>query len=159
MLVGISRNGYRNYLTTIPAPATGTFINADPLYMTPVDNNLNGMADFWESAVAPGVALTANGDPDGDHSTNREEYLAGTDPLDPDSVFAIQPTLTAGGLAFTWPLAAGRTYAVQSADLPTDKSWAPETVPLPFTFFLLGWTDPAPLDDGDKVYRIQLTVP
>lgn len=46
----------------------------------PVDANGNGLADDWEAAFNQ---YDPNGDPDGDGKTNLEEYLAGTDPLDP----------------------------------------------------------------------------
>jgi hypothetical protein len=49
----------------------------------PVDANHNGLPDAWEQAF--GVS-DPQGDPDGDGFTNLQEYLAGTDPLDPSSV-------------------------------------------------------------------------
>lgn len=45
-----------------------------------VDANRNGIPDAWESLFG---LTDPDGDADGDGFTNREEYLAGTDPLDP----------------------------------------------------------------------------
>jgi len=52
----------------------------------------DGIPASWrEQYFGPGYLtdprVSANADPDGDLSTNREEYLAGTNPLDPASGF------------------------------------------------------------------------
>jgi hypothetical protein len=162
VLLRATRPGYEDYVApaSIAAPAAGQHIDVGTIYMVPVDQNGNGIADLWESTVAPGCPLPADGDKDGDHATNREEYLAGTDPLDPESVFALHPALTASGLGLTWPLAEGRTYAVQSAQQPSgEDAWLSETSPMPADEFGDGWTDPLPLPDTGKAYRVELILP
>ena len=47
------------------------------------------VAHFAPDANTPGIA-GETADPDGDGQTNRAEYLADTDPLDPASVFRIR---------------------------------------------------------------------
>lgn len=66
----------------------------------------DGSADFTDS--------------DGDGMNNRQEWLAGTDPTDPQSVLQMMPMSTGGGNAFTvtWQSVAGKNYFVQrSGDL------------------------------------------
>ncbi len=67
----ISRGGYRFTAQANLAPAV------------PIDADGNNLGDAWEKAFA---ITDPNGDPDGDDSTNAEEYLAGTDPRDATSV-------------------------------------------------------------------------
>ena len=55
-------------------------------------------------------------DSDGDGVPNRHEWLAGTDPLDAQSLFiAESPNLSPGGFELRWRYAPGRTYAVERA--------------------------------------------
>ncbi|HOC00331.1 MAG TPA: PKD domain-containing protein [Verrucomicrobiota bacterium] len=49
----------------------------------------NGIPDAWDAANLGGVDLAGDADPDSDGSSNRAEYVAGTDPKDPESVFRI----------------------------------------------------------------------
>ncbi len=63
--------------------ASYVIANAPPAVVpSAVDANHNGLPDSWEKAF--GVS-DPQGDPDGDGATNLQEYLAGTDPLDPSS--------------------------------------------------------------------------
>jgi hypothetical protein len=55
----------------------------------------------------------ANGDPDGDGFTNLQEYLAGTDPKDPNSLLRINP-LSGGGQIVTWRSVPGKNYQVSA---------------------------------------------
>lgn len=61
------------------------------------------------------VQVDPNGDADGDGKTNYQEYLAGTDPKDPNSSLqstSIAPT-GAGALPISWRSVAGQTYTVE----------------------------------------------
>ena len=67
-----------------PSPIrTATYtLAAAPAITVPLsaDANRNGIPDAWEALFG---ITDPNADADGDGFTNREEYLAGTDPLDP----------------------------------------------------------------------------
>ncbi|MBP7276199.1 MAG: autotransporter-associated beta strand repeat-containing protein [Kiritimatiellae bacterium] len=73
--------------------------------------------DDWASGITWQEADGGrDGDPDEDGLTNWEEYLAGTDPLDPNSllrVTSITPMPT--GFHLTWTSEDGRWYVVQMA--------------------------------------------
>jgi hypothetical protein len=61
-----------------------------------------------------GDNVDANADPDGDGMTNLQEFRAGTDPTDPNSVFAFvdcQPH-AGGGFLVQWNSAEGRSYTL-----------------------------------------------
>jgi hypothetical protein len=63
--------------------AAYTITAASAITLPPsIDANHNGLPDDWEQTF--GVS-DPNGDLDGDGFTNLQEYLAGTDPLDPGS--------------------------------------------------------------------------
>lgn len=54
-------------------------------------------------------------DSDGDGASNRDEFLAGTDPTDPDSVLRIRPHPTPQGFFVNWNTQPGLMYQVQSS--------------------------------------------
>ncbi len=99
-----------------------------------IDTDLDGLSDSWECATGLDQipAAKAAGDDDNDGQTNLQEYLAGTNPLDPRSVFTlgIQP-ITGNIVTLSFAAAAGRTYRVQtSASLTswmTIQTLGPET--------------------------------
>jgi hypothetical protein len=78
----------------------------------------DGIPAMWrEQYFGPGYLtdpqVSANADPDGDLSTNREEYLAGTNPLDPTSGF--KATVT-GVPKLLFGTVAGRSYRILRRD-------------------------------------------
>jgi hypothetical protein len=66
-------------------------------------------------------------DADGDGVPNWQEYLAGTDPTNPKSVFQFAgagvSTNANGGVALSWLTAPGKTYILQSIPALGGKSW------------------------------------
>jgi hypothetical protein len=60
----------------------------------------------------------ASADSDGDGASNKSEFLAGTDPTDPNSVLRIRLNPTAQGLYLNWNTQAGLIYQVQTAANP-----------------------------------------
>jgi hypothetical protein len=84
------------------------------------DANSNGLPDSWEEEHFPGQTIDPEADADGDGTTNRMEYLAGTNPRDRNSFF--RPAGSMNGSVFTLPIptVAGRNYKVWATrDLAT----------------------------------------
>ena len=76
----------------------------------------DGIPDSW--AIANGFdpfdPNVAGQDPDGDGMTNLQEYLAGTNPRDPTSVFiATVSAAPGGGYTIQFTAMPGKTYTVQ----------------------------------------------
>jgi hypothetical protein len=66
----------------------------------------------------------AQNDADEDGMTNWQEYLTGTDPTDPTSVFRLQISVQAvsgNNVVLTWPAAPGKSYQVRYKDNLTDR--------------------------------------
>jgi sugar lactone lactonase YvrE len=71
---------------------------------------------FFGSTTNPDADAMA--DPDGDHIPNWQEFLAGTDPTNPDSKLELhRPGLHPDhkGLSISWLTAPGKTYVVETA--------------------------------------------
>jgi len=88
------------------------------------DSDGDGLPDGWESAYGFNPLLAAGddgaeGDPDADGMTNHQEFLAGTSPNDPKSVFEVEEVAATGDyVALRWQAKAGKTYRVLcSSDL------------------------------------------
>ena len=80
------------------------------------------------SSPSPSVrSLSSTGDDDGDGQTNADELIAGTDPLNANSRFAIETILaTPTGTTLTWTALPGRTYTVEAReDLSPSGAWVP----------------------------------
>ena len=87
-----------------------------------IDRNNDGLSDVWAALYRLPAGATAGADSDGDGQTNAQEALAGTDPRDAGSRFAVSPPQTdaAGNLVLRWRGAWGKRYLVEgSADLTT----------------------------------------
>lgn len=54
-----------------------------------MDDDADGIVDWWEEKFFPGTGCEPNEDSDDDGASNFEEYCAGTDPTDPASIFTI----------------------------------------------------------------------
>ncbi len=85
-----------------------------------IDSDGDGIPDWWMITYfghpdgQMGDQSLASDDADADGVSNRDEYLAGTSPVDPASVFRLSVTAQGDGtIRFTWPAAANRTYQVQ----------------------------------------------
>lgn len=123
------------------------------------DLDNDGMDAAWEAAnglddTDPGDAIL---DSDGDRQSNLAEFIAGTDPNDPNSVFRISGMApTAEGWTVTWDSVPGKTYRVHySGDL---ENWS--------TYGAIGemiatesstqFSDPSALPPPSRFYRVEV---
>jgi hypothetical protein len=91
--------------------------SGDPWQM---DSNGDGIPDGWylQYALDPNNPNMGAADGDGDGLTNREEWLLGTDPTDPESTFKVVSIVYDAGdfPRITWLSVGGRTYSVEYSD-------------------------------------------
>lgn len=79
----------------------------------PADADGDGLADAWEQQYFGGLAANPNDDPDGDGMTNLREYRAGTNPIDPQSLFeVVEIRAVVGGVQIGWSSQPDRRYRV-----------------------------------------------
>jgi len=92
-----------------------------------VDSDGDGMPDEWESAngFEPGNSDDAGDDADLDNQSNRDEYLAGTDPHATNSVLKIDniSQISFGKFKLQFKAASNKTYSVEFVDTPPGSNW------------------------------------
>jgi hypothetical protein len=140
---------------------------------TGADADGDGLPDAWEYShfqtgssydelLAALTAAVAGCDVDGDGKSNWEEYLANTDPRDPQSRLTVSGTTyaAAGGEAVIHLPATSpqRNYTLyKSTDLGVVDAWTPIHGPIVGTDGHLTLRDPAPSDRG--FYKVGVSLP
>jgi hypothetical protein len=80
------------------------------------DDNFDGLPDDWQNTYWPDSQKPYGfEDSDGDGATNVEEFLAGTNPIDAESVLRTKLSATAQGRLLYWNSEAGSIYQVQAS--------------------------------------------
>ncbi|MHB9007542.1 MAG: lamin tail domain-containing protein [Limisphaerales bacterium] len=107
----------------------GALVATDDLVITiPGDGYQDWKAGHFTPAELGNPAISGDdADPDLDGHTNHQEYLAGTDPRDPDSILkivALEPIpADPASLEIRFHTIAGRSYTVQSRASTPGSSW------------------------------------
>jgi hypothetical protein len=89
------------------------------------DHDSDGVSDLWEAAFGMDTNSLADAelDPDADGRTNLEEYLSGTDPIDPASVFKIDRVIPGNPNTLEFIARSNRTYSAQFNDSLAPGNW------------------------------------
>ncbi|QYM78536.1 DUF4838 domain-containing protein [Horticoccus luteus] len=117
--------------TTLAMPAADTRVDASYKLSPSADSDGDGILDAWELAHF-GNLTTANAtsDTDGDGVTDHDEFLAGTDPNDPNSRLRITSMIknAQGDIVLQWPGVAGKTYRLMTTTDLQSGQWTPISV-------------------------------
>jgi hypothetical protein len=115
----------------------------------------DGLPDDWEQQYFSNPTnTTATGHGDGDTLNNRAEYVAGTDPTDENSFFAITNTPPdPSGFVLNWPAVEGRLYSINWAvSLTTGLSPLATDIPFPQN----SYTDTVHAAEGEGFYQVEV---
>ena len=136
----------------------------------PSDWTGDGLPNVWvDEFLAGKTDLTGpDDDPDGDGFTNREEWIAGTDPMNGARFPFMQDGLVeANGIRLRFPSEAYRDYHIWYANTTLIQPvWHRATsATIPGTGDLLEWLDngaqtaPSPADITNRFYKIEVQLP
>jgi hypothetical protein len=116
------------------------------------DEDGDGLPDAWEQTFfGSSTAGERNGDQDGDGSLNWQEYVAGTDPINPSSYLHLE---TLGTNTLRFDAAPNLTYAVDYTDNLGSSPWLRLTeVPARTNSASVQVVDPSP-HPTNRVYRL-----
>jgi hypothetical protein len=121
------------------------------------DQNANGLPDWWEEFYF-GNPTTADpvADDDSDGMTNAAEFLAGTNPLDPDSRLAVT-ALQVGpeGFSMRFPTVTGKVYAVEYSD--TLAAWSVLAFGILGTGGMVEFNDQSAAGNSQRFYRLRVS--
>ncbi len=108
-------------LYQIPGQIAVLYTLATPPAPTNLDQDGDGLPDDWEQTYFDSTGANPGDDPDGDGTTNLMEYLAGTNPADPNSLLRLIPNYQSGVLSVVIPSISGREYRLHFS--PDLQSW------------------------------------
>jgi hypothetical protein len=115
------------------------------------------MPDEWETAHGfnPNSATDGGEDSDGDGMINRDEYEAGTNPMDPEETFRVRAFVTGDAVEVSFTAMSNRTYTVEYAATPNGGAWSRLTdLAAETTNRVVTWSDPVGPDATTRYYRV-----
>jgi hypothetical protein len=112
----VTSNWYRIVVSNIAIVGSG--VATHMTNHTRADFDMDGLPDYFEVQYGLNTNNMADaaGDLDGDKMSNLAEFIAGTDPSDPNSYLKIEQNTAPGTATLFFGAAAGKTYTIQYAD-------------------------------------------
>ena len=121
-----------------------------------VDSEPDGMDDDWEVAFFGNLSHDGTADTDGDGATDLQEFLAGTDPTNANSVFRVLTVTPAGGGAKTllWSGNPARSYRAEFKDDLTVATWTVLSGTISWNGTTASLPDPTAGSATNRYYRV-----
>ena len=153
VIIGTSLGGSNAYNAIVSGTSVTVSNNLGAILYAEVSAINNAEVEGSRSATSAGtILLDPNGDYDHDGMGNGAEDLAGTNPLDANSVLRILSL--ANGNLLTWSSVAGRTYRVWCA-AASDASFAPVSGVVTGASPSTSWLDNS-ATNSSRFYRINV---
>jgi glucose/arabinose dehydrogenase len=127
--------------------------------LLPADGDNDQLPDWWEQAHFGNLAVTTGAaDSDGDGQTNAEEYRAGTQPLEAQSVLRVQNAVASpdGTMVVSFASVSGKRYQVEYRDDLLTGVWQILAINIPGTGGPVTVEDPAAAGQPQRFYRVRL---
>jgi Tol biopolymer transport system component len=116
------------------------------------DNDL--LPDDWELAYFNSLSRDGSGDYDSDGHSDLQEFTAGTDPTNQNSVFRILGIISSGGIGrhLFWSSVPERLYRIEFKSTTSDLAWHPLPGFVRAVDSTASTIDPS-VESGSRVYR------
>lgn len=123
------------------------------------DTDTDQLNDAWEQQYFSGLARTGTADFDNDGMSDLDEYRAGTDPTDAQSLLKTTLVKEGGGhYSVEWPTAPGKRYLLQYKDDLNSPTWTNLFDPFIATSSQSSFFDESSNASSKRFYRL-LIVP
>ena len=121
-----------------------------------VDSEPDGMDDDWEMAYFETLSRDGSQDWDNDGASDLQEFLAGTDPTNANSIFRVLTIAPAGGGAKTllWSGNPARSYRAEFRDDLTAAPWTALTGTISWNGTTANISDPTAGSATNRYYRV-----
>ncbi|MGA2603582.1 MAG: hypothetical protein ABSG14_05080 [Verrucomicrobiia bacterium] len=125
------------------------------------DSISDGISDSWGRTISgrrrPRTRLHATCDADGDGFDNLQEYLTGTDPLNPADFFRVNSLVSSGGnVTVNFSSVLGMNYEVDYTPDLMNAPWQILTNGIMGTGEILPINDPGAIGQTQRFYRVKL---
>jgi len=124
--IRLTRPGYESFRENdvITNASPGDAFDLGTFFLQPVDTNNNLIGDEWETLYfGSGSNVEADADADHDGMSNRDEYVAGTNPTNQQSYLWLMPISSSNRLELAWYTKPDRTYRISGTPHLCSDEW------------------------------------
>lgn len=124
--LNIAKSGYQLFTSNniITNALPGDAFDFGTLFLYPIDNNTNQIADAWETLYfGSGSNVVTDADADEDRMSNRDEYVTGTDPTNWYSCLWLESIAGSNSFHLAWYTEPDRTYRISGTTNLCADTW------------------------------------